>query len=142
MDKFTRIAIIDPEKCKPTKCNQECRRICPVVQIGKQCITVDKTINVPAQISETLCIGCGMCVAVCPHRVFQLNNKKAEIIDRDACMECGACSRNCPVDAISVKTGVGCAAAGLLGGFDTTVAIFFIPIVFEQGLSISAGSTG
>jgi len=30
---------------------------------------------------------------------------------RDACMECGACSRNCPFDAISVKSGVGCAAA-------------------------------
>ncbi len=26
-------------------------------------------------------------------------------------MECGACSRNCPAEAISVKAGVGCAAA-------------------------------
>lgn len=74
MDKFTRIAIIDPEKCKPTKCNQECRRICPVVQIGKQCITVDKTINVPAQISETLCIGCGMCAQKCPYDAIQIVN--------------------------------------------------------------------
>jgi hypothetical protein len=26
-------------------------------------------------------------------------------------MECGACSSNCPVDAIAVESGVGCAAA-------------------------------
>jgi ferredoxin len=29
------------------------------------------------------------------------------------CMECGACSLNCPADAIEVKSGVGCAAAVL-----------------------------
>jgi NAD-dependent dihydropyrimidine dehydrogenase PreA subunit len=57
------------------------------------------------------CTGCGMCLEVCPHKVFQMNEKKALIIDRDACMECGACSRNCPVEAIRVQSGVGCAAA-------------------------------
>ena len=65
------------------------------------------------------CIGCGLCIAVCPHHVFELENKKARITDLDACMECGACSKNCPVEAISVKTGVGCASGiinGLLGG--------------------------
>ena len=66
---------------------------------------------VTLELNVNKCIGCGMCVAVCPHRVFQLNNKKAEIIDRDACMECGACAQNCPVKAIRVRSGVGCAAA-------------------------------
>lgn len=28
-----------------------------------------------------------------------------------SCMECGACAINCPVEAISVRPGVGCAAA-------------------------------
>ena len=36
-------------------------------------------------------------------------NKKADIVDRDACMECGACAANCPVEAVSVTPGVGCA---------------------------------
>jgi NAD-dependent dihydropyrimidine dehydrogenase PreA subunit len=57
------------------------------------------------------CIGCGMCLEVCPHAVFGMNGSRAEIRDRDACMECGACSRNCPAEALSVQTGVGCAAA-------------------------------
>ena len=57
------------------------------------------------------CTGCGMCPIVCPHAVLAMDNGKAGIVDRDACMECGACSRNCPADAISVQAGVGCAQA-------------------------------
>jgi NAD-dependent dihydropyrimidine dehydrogenase PreA subunit len=61
------------------------------------------------------CIGCGMCVTVCPHAVFALGNGKASIVERDSCMECGACASNCPVEAISVNAGVGCAAAIIVG---------------------------
>jgi ferredoxin len=56
------------------------------------------------------CIGCGMCVAVCPHRVMELRQRKAAVADFDACMECGACARNCPVQAVTVRPGVGCAS--------------------------------
>lgn len=64
------------------------------------------------------CTGCSMCLTVCPHNVFKMNGKSAQIIDLDACMECGACSKNCPASALSVQSGVGCAAAvinGMLG---------------------------
>ena len=63
------------------------------------------------RLQEDRCIGCGMCLTVCPHEVFALNNGKVKIRDRDACMECGACARNCPTEAIRVQAGVGCAAA-------------------------------
>lgn len=61
------------------------------------------------------CIGCGLCLAVCPHEVFSVVNGKASIVDLDACMECGACAKNCPVQALSVRTGVGC-ASGIING--------------------------
>ncbi|MFC1868454.1 mercury methylation ferredoxin HgcB [Thermodesulfobacteriota bacterium] len=57
------------------------------------------------------CVKCGMCLIVCPHAVFSMNEKHVYIKNRDACMECGACAQNCPYDAITVKSGVGCAAA-------------------------------
>jgi len=63
------------------------------------------------QLDEQKCTGCGMCLEVCPHNVLEMKGKHAQIIERDACMECGACSRNCPAGAISVQSGVGCAAA-------------------------------
>ena len=57
------------------------------------------------------CTGCGMCLEVCPHNVFVLQDKRAVITDRDGCMECGACALNCKFGALSVNKGVGCAAA-------------------------------
>ncbi len=70
---------------------------------------------VTLKLDEEKCIGCGMCLEVCPHSVFKLDNKKAQIQNRDRCMECGACARNCPAEAITVRAGVGCAAAIVMG---------------------------
>ncbi len=56
------------------------------------------------------CTGCRMCINVCPHAVFTLENKKAVITNKDRCMECGACSLNCSANALTVRSGVGCAA--------------------------------
>jgi NAD-dependent dihydropyrimidine dehydrogenase PreA subunit len=66
---------------------------------------------VTLSLDEEKCIGCGMCLLVCPHAVLSKSNGKARIAQRDACMECGACATNCPVEAITVQSGVGCAAA-------------------------------
>jgi NAD-dependent dihydropyrimidine dehydrogenase PreA subunit len=62
-------------------------------------------------LSGDKCTGCGRCIEVCPHGVFRMRDKKAAITDKDLCMECGACALNCESGAISVDTGVGCAAA-------------------------------
>lgn len=62
-DKITRIAIVNSDKCKPKRCRQECKKSCPVVRMGKLCIEVSPTDKI-AGISETLCIGCGICVKV------------------------------------------------------------------------------
>ncbi len=59
------------------------------------------------------CTGCGLCIDVCPHQVLDLADGRVRIVDRDACMECGACALNCPFGAITVETGVGCAAAAI-----------------------------
>lgn len=66
---------------------------------------------VTLQLDENKCTGCGMCIDVCPHEVFKTNGQHVVIQNRDACMECGACSLNCPINAISVNAGVGCANA-------------------------------
>lgn len=65
------------------------------------------------QLKQEACIGCGMCLAVCPQEVFAMNKGKACIVEHDACMECSACMKNCPVEAIWVQSGVGCAQAVL-----------------------------
>ena len=66
---------------------------------------------VTLELDQKKCVGCGMCLIVCPHAVLSMNGEYAHIENRDACMECGACATNCPTEAISVRAGVGCAAA-------------------------------
>ena len=91
---------------------------------------------VSLQLDENKCVGCGMCMMVCPHAVFFMNEHHARIKDRDACMECGACAKNCPADAIFVKTGVGCAAAvinSLLGRTDSSCCCVIEPEKSQQG---------
>lgn len=61
------------------------------------------------------CTGCRMCTMVCPHGVFEMRDGRAAVVDRDACMECGACVRNCAWAAIEVDANVGCAAAIING---------------------------
>ena len=79
---MTRIAIVSTDKCKPKKCRQECKRSCPVVRMGpgatgqvtgKLCIEVSPSSKI-AQISEELCIGCGICVKKCPFEAVQIIN--------------------------------------------------------------------
>lgn len=62
---------------------------------------------VTLSLDQDQCTGCQICTQVCPHHVFEMSQGKAHMVHRDACMECGACSGNCPAKAISVKSGVG-----------------------------------
>ena len=68
-----RIAIINPDKCKPKKCGLECKKTCPVNKADKLCIEVQKTSTI-CFISEILCIGCGMCVKRCPFEAIKIIN--------------------------------------------------------------------
>lgn len=63
------------------------------------------------------CTGCQQCVLVCPQGVMRMNGNRAEVADVGACMECGACQRNCAFDAIHVQSGVGCASAIIASWF-------------------------
>ena len=72
-DKLTRVAIVKEDKCKPKKCRQECKRSCPVVRLGKECIEVNPNSKL-SYISEELCIGCGICVKKCPFEAISIIN--------------------------------------------------------------------
>ncbi|KAG9347105.1 hypothetical protein JZ751_006032 [Albula glossodonta] len=72
-EKPTRIAIVNHDKCKPKKCRQECKKSCPVVRMGKLCIEVTSQSKI-AWVSESLCIGCGICVKKCPFGALSIVN--------------------------------------------------------------------
>ncbi|QKF94119.1 RNAse l inhibitor RLI1 [Fadolivirus algeromassiliense] len=73
-----RIPIIDKDKCKPKKCRHECKSKCPVNMTGKQCIEIEELGKI-AKINESLCIGCGICVKVCPFDAIKMVNLPSQI---------------------------------------------------------------
>lgn len=64
------------------------------------------------QFNEDKCIKCKRCIEVCPHHVFEMTDR-LQVVNKSACMECGACQMNCPTSALSVNAGTGCASAVL-----------------------------
>ena len=63
------------------------------------------------KLDASLCTGCGICLNVCPHGVFERQNGRVWLAAPAVCMECGACQMNCPFGAIHVESGVGCAGS-------------------------------
>ncbi|KAL6122032.1 hypothetical protein NUSPORA_00952 [Nucleospora cyclopteri] len=75
---MNKLATVRENLCKPDKCASECARNCPVNIIGKKCIEIKEQ----AYISETLCIGCNICVKKCPFNAIHITNLPTNI-DKD-----------------------------------------------------------
>ncbi len=65
--------------------------------IGIMALSSTKTYSV----SANKCIGCNLCVTVCPNNAIEMVNGKA-VIDIDKCNNCGECVKVCPTHAISL----------------------------------------
>lgn len=52
-----------------------------------------------AHVISDACVACGACVAECP--VDCITEGDIYKIDAEACIDCGACAAVCPADAIS-----------------------------------------
>lgn len=69
-------------------------------------------------LSEEDCIGCGVCVTICPTnmrqekdisfdidtepRAISIHNGQARI-DYELCKACGICTKNCPVNSLIIE---------------------------------------
>ncbi len=72
-----RVAVVDADLCQSKKCGLECIKECPVNINGQECIVLGQ--DKLALISEDLCIGCGICVKVCPFDAIDILNLSEEL---------------------------------------------------------------
>lgn len=76
---MVRIAVVDRDYCKPSKCNLECIRFCPVNRSKvKKAIELSED-NKYVIIREEVCIGCGICIRKCPYNAISIVNLPEEL---------------------------------------------------------------
>lgn len=96
---------VQREKC--TGCGR-CENICPRSLITLVPIDQDAFVDCRAtypgkrvrDICQVGCIGCRLCVKVCPVKAIEFQHNLAHI-QVDSCIQCGACAKKCPTHAIS-----------------------------------------
>ena len=73
-----------------------------VIPLSKGKVSVEPIVS---RIDKDKCIGCGICVSLCPYNAIQMvkvgKRRKAETISA-SCKGCGICASHCPVLAISM----------------------------------------
>ncbi|GBG09831.1 4Fe-4S ferredoxin [Paenibacillus sp. MY03] len=81
-------------------------------------------------VSAERCIGCNICVKVCPTNVFDKTDHAPVIKRQEDCQTCFICEAYCPVDALYVSPYAdeavpvdeeGLAADGILGSWRATI---------------------
>jgi len=59
-----RLAVVHRDRCHSKRCGTECIIYCPRVRTGDETIIIGA--DDKAEISEELCVGCGICIKKCP----------------------------------------------------------------------------
>jgi ATP-binding cassette subfamily E protein 1 len=65
-----RIAVVHRDRCHSKQCGTECIVYCPRVRTGDETVVIGE--DEKAQISEELCVGCGICIKKCPFEAIDI----------------------------------------------------------------------
>jgi len=61
-----------------------------------------RTAAITAEVDENKCVGCGICVELCPYNAIQKDEKGIARVTSAVCKGCGVCGASCPETAITM----------------------------------------
>lgn len=67
--------------------------------ISKDMIEVEGS---TAEVDSEICIGCGVCIKLCPYSAISKNEDKVVSVNKVLCKACGVCGASCLVNAITI----------------------------------------
>jgi heterodisulfide reductase subunit A len=53
-------------------------------------------------IDQNLCVGCGLCISICPYGAIEKDEKELTRVNEVLCKGCGTCAASCPERAITM----------------------------------------
>lgn len=56
-----------------------------------------------AKVNQTVCVACGACTKVCPREAVSVWKGSYAVVDEAKCVGCGLCARTCPAGCITVE---------------------------------------
>jgi len=70
-----------------------------VTILSKKTLDAEGTVS---HVDENLCIGCGLCISICPYGAISKDEKGIAKVNEVLCKGCGTCAASCPERAITM----------------------------------------
>jgi heterodisulfide reductase subunit A len=67
--------------------------------LSKKTLEAEGTVS---HVDENLCIGCGLCISICPYSAISKDEKGIAKVNEVLCKGCGTCAASCPERAITM----------------------------------------
>jgi len=67
--------------------------------LSKKTLEAEGTVS---HVDENLCIGCGLCISICPYSAISKDDKGIAKVNEVLCKSCGTCAASCPERAITM----------------------------------------